>query len=198
MFSRVVDADIVLRSLEEKHAEELFRLVDGNREYLRQWLPWLDSNMSVEDNMEFIRRSHERFSKKEGVTAGIWYKETLAGVISFVSLDMSNRSGVIGYWIVAGHQGKGLATRACAAMIDYGFLDLGLNRIVIRAATDNRRSQAVPLRLGFTQEGVERQAEWVNDRFVDLVVFSLLRDEWLDLAGRESSGQASCARAQTS
>lgn len=180
MFSRVVNADIVLRFLEEKHAEELFRLVDGNREYLRQWLPWLDSNMSVKDNEEFIRHSRERFSKKEGVTAGIWYKGTLAGVISYVSLDMSNRSGVIGYWIAAGHQGKGLATRACATMIDYGCLDLGLNRIVIRAATDNRRSLAVPLRLGFTREGVERQAEWVNDRFVDLVVFSLLRDEWLD------------------
>lgn len=179
MFSRAVDEDIVLRFLEEKHAEELFRLVDGNREYLRQWLPWLDSNVSVKDNEEFIRHSHERFSKKEGVTAGIWYKGALAGVISYVSLDMANRSGVIGYWLAAGHQGKGLATRACAAMIDYGCLDLGLNRIVIRAATDNRKSQAVPLRLGFTREGVERQAEWVNDRFVDLVVFSLLRDEWL-------------------
>ena len=48
MFSRAVDADIVLKSLEEKHAEELFRLVDGNRAYLRQWLPWLDSNTSVD------------------------------------------------------------------------------------------------------------------------------------------------------
>jgi ribosomal-protein-serine acetyltransferase len=183
MFSLVVDADIVLMSLEEKHAGELFRLVDGNRAYLRQWLPWLDSNMSVEDNVEFIRRSHERFLKKEGVTAGIWYKGTLAGVISFVSLDMGNRSGVIGYWIEAGQQGKGLATRSCSAMIDYGFLDLCLNRVVIKAATGNRRSLAVPLRLGFTREGVERQAEWVNDRFVDLAVFSLLRDEWLDRAG---------------
>jgi ribosomal-protein-serine acetyltransferase len=180
MFSRAVDADIVLRSLEEKHAGELFRLVDGNRAYLRQWLPWLDGNTSVKDNEEFIRHSHERFSKKEGVTVGIWYKGALAGVISFVTLDMTNRSGMLGYWVSAEHQGKGLATRACAAMIDYGCLDLGLNRLVIRAATDNLRSQAVPRRLGFTREGVERQAEWVNDRFVDLVVFSLLRDEWLD------------------
>jgi ribosomal-protein-serine acetyltransferase len=180
MFSRVVDAEIMLMSLEEKHAGELFRLVDGNRAYLRQWLPWLDSNTSVTDNEEFIRRSHERFSKREGVTAGIWYKGALAGVISFVSLDMANRSGVIGYWLAAEHQGKGLATRACAALIDYGFEDLCLNRIVIRAATDNRRSLAVPQRLGFTREGVERQAEWVNDRFLDLVVFSLLRDEWLN------------------
>ncbi len=179
MFSRVVDADIELKFLEEMHAEELFRLVDGNREYLRQWLPWLDSNTSVKDNEEFIRHGHERFSKREGVTAGIWFKGNLAGVISFVSLDMANRSGVIGYWLAAEHQGKGLVTRACAAMIDYGCLDLGLNRIVIRAATDNRQSLAVPLRLGFTREGVERQAEWVNDRFVDLVVFSMLRGEWL-------------------
>jgi ribosomal-protein-serine acetyltransferase len=178
MFSRPVDADIEIVFLEDEHAEELFLLVDRNRAYLRQWLPWLDSNTSVKDNGEFIRRSHERFAKKEGVTAGIWHKGALVGVISFVSLDMANRSGMIGYWIAAEHQGKGLVTRSCAALIDYGFEDLSLNRIVIRAATDNRPSLAVPQRLGFTREGVERQAEWVNDRFVDLVVFSLLRDEW--------------------
>jgi len=168
----------VLVLFEEEHAEELFRLVDRNRAYLRQWLPWLDSNTSVKDNVEFIGRNRERFSKKEGVTAGIWHEGTLAGVISFVSLDVANRSGKIGYWISEEHQGKGLVTRACKALIDYGFEDLCLNRIEIRAAIDNLRSQAVPQRLGFAREGVERQAEWVNDRFVDLTVYSLLRAEW--------------------
>jgi ribosomal-protein-serine acetyltransferase len=85
---------------------------------------------------------------------------------------------MIGYWLVSEYEGKGIMTRACEVLIDYGFDELGLNRIVIRASTDNVRSQAVPLRLGFTREGVARQAEWLNDRFIDMVVYSMLRSEW--------------------
>ncbi len=85
---------------------------------------------------------------------------------------------MIGYWLGGEYEGKGIMTRACTALIDYGFGELGLNRIVIRASTENTRSQAVPLRLGFTREGVERQAEWLNDHFIDMIVYSMLRSEW--------------------
>jgi ribosomal-protein-serine acetyltransferase len=167
-----------LALLEERHAEETFRLVDRNREHLEPWLPWINGTRTVEGPMEFIRSSLAQYAKGESLVAGIFVEGKLAGVISYVRIDPSNRSALIGYWIGKEHQGKGLVTRACAALIDHGFGELGLNRIVIRAATDNLRSQAVPQRLGFVREGVERQSEWVNDRFVDLVVFSLLRSEW--------------------
>jgi ribosomal-protein-serine acetyltransferase len=62
--------------------------------------------------------------------------------------------------------------------MDHGFGELGLNRIEIKAAAGNLRSQAVAVRLGMVREGVERQSEWLYDRFVDHVVFSMLRDEW--------------------
>jgi ribosomal-protein-serine acetyltransferase len=178
MFRPIVDADIVLMLPEEKHAEELFLLIDRNREYLRLWLPWLDSNTTVDDSTEFIRRCGERCSKNEGITAGIWHRGKLAGVISFVRMDTVNRTALIGYWISADQQGKGLVTRACASLRDYGFGELGLNRIEIKAATGNLRSQAVAGRLGMVREGVERQSEWLYDHFVDIVVFSVLRSEW--------------------
>jgi ribosomal-protein-serine acetyltransferase len=178
MFRRVLGQGEELVSLDEQHAEEMFRLIDRNREHLRPWMPWLDNTRTVDDSEEFIHNSRVAQAKGEGLVAGIFAGGKLVGLTSFVRVETANRSALIGYWIGEEHQGKGLVTRACAALIDYGFEELGLNRIVIRAATDNRRSQAVPLRLGFAREGVERQAEWVNDRFVDLVVFSLLRGEW--------------------
>ena len=70
-------------------------------------------------------------------------------------------------------------TRSCRALIDYGFKDLGLNRIVIWMTPDNDRSMAIPVRLGFRREGVEREAQWLNDHYVDIVVYSMLRSEWL-------------------
>jgi len=161
-----------------RHAEELFRLVDENRPRLRQWLPWVDSTLAAEDTREFIRRSLEQHEKGESLVAGIWHAGSLAGVVSFVSINPVARSAMIGYWLSPQQEGKGIMTRACEALIDYGFGELGLNRIVIRAATDNLRSQAVPQRLGFTREGVERQSEWLNDRFLDMIVYSMLRGEW--------------------
>ena len=66
-------------------------------------------------------------------------------------------AGELGYWIRANHEGRGHITRACRALIDIGFEELGLHRIEIRAGLENARSRAVPERLGFTYEGIERE-----------------------------------------
>jgi ribosomal-protein-serine acetyltransferase len=62
--------------------------------------------------------------------------------------------------------------------VNYGLHDLGLNRVEIRAAEFNTRSRAIPERLGFTQEGIIRQAEWLYDYYVDHVVYGMLSEEW--------------------
>ena len=55
---------------------------------------------------------------------------------------------------------------------------MGLNRIVIKCAVGNERSRAIAEKLDFKKEGILRQAEWVNGKFLDLYQFSLLREEW--------------------
>jgi ribosomal-protein-serine acetyltransferase len=69
-------------------------------------------------------------------------------------------------------------TRAVRALVDHAVRDLRLNRVEIRIAPDNRRSRAVPERLGFRQEGTLRQAERVGDRYLDAVVFAMLASAW--------------------
>jgi ribosomal-protein-serine acetyltransferase len=69
-------------------------------------------------------------------------------------------------------------TKGCQALISYAFNDLELNRIEIRCATGNRKSCAIPERLGFVKEGVVRQAEWLYDHFVDHIIYGMLASEW--------------------
>jgi ribosomal-protein-serine acetyltransferase len=178
MFRYAIGQDTELRLMEERYADELFELTDKSREHLRPWTPWIDSVRTASDSKEFIKHSLEQFSRGESLTTGIWQGGRLAGVISIDRISHANRSAMIGYWIGAEYQRKGLIIRSCEALVDYGFKELDLNRIAIWAATDNVRSLAIPIRLGFTREGVERQAQWLNDHFVDIVMFSMLRSEW--------------------
>jgi ribosomal-protein-serine acetyltransferase len=178
MFARSLGSDAELRLLETRHAEEMFALVDQNRFHLRQWLGWVDTNQSVSDSRTFIRGVMQQYANNNGFQAGIWFQGTLAGVIGHNYIDWHNSRTEFGYWLGAPFQGHGLITRSCQALIDYSFDELRLNRVEILCAAGNVRSRAIPERLGFAQEGVFRQAEWLYDHFVDLVVYGMLADEW--------------------
>lgn len=54
MFVYEVDEHITLRQLNLQDANQLFALIDSNRSYLREWLPWLDTNVSSDDSIAFI------------------------------------------------------------------------------------------------------------------------------------------------
>ena len=178
MFYTTIGDGAELRLLEERHAARLFALVDRNRAHLREWLPWLDTNTSVEASLHFIRHALQQFANNDGFQAGIWFEGDLAGVIGYHAIDWANRKTALGYWLGASFQGKGLMTRACQALVDYAFNELDLNRLEIRCAVGNTRSCAIPQRLGFQQEGLLRQVEWLYDHFVDHVVYSVLAREW--------------------
>jgi ribosomal-protein-serine acetyltransferase len=64
------------------------------------------------------------------------------------------------------------------ALTTHGFGSLGLHRMEIHAATENVKSRAVAERLGFTQEGVAKGAEWLHQRWVDHAVYAMLPDRW--------------------
>lgn len=170
--------DVELHLLHESQAGELFGLVDGNRAYLREWLPWLDQNTEVEHTRAFIRAARKQRDDRNGFTCGIRWRGALVGVVGLHGIDWANRKTGIGYWVAQSHQGRGLVTRACAALLPYLFEELGLNCVEIGCAPENARSNAIPERLGFTKEGVLRQREWLYDHFVDHVVYSLLASEW--------------------
>jgi ribosomal-protein-serine acetyltransferase len=99
-------------------------------------------------------------------------------VIGYHTVDWSNRSTRIGYWLDEGHQGGGTMTAAVRLLVDHALTVWRLNRVEIRAAMENRRSRAIPERLGFREEGVHRQAEQVGGRYLDSVAYSMLAADW--------------------
>jgi ribosomal-protein-serine acetyltransferase len=178
MFLRRVTDAIELRQFELWHAEAVFAAADRNRQYLREWLPWVDQTRSAKEIREFILRAIAQYNANQGPNAGIWVNGEFAGAIGCHHIDWINRACSIGYWLDAAHQGQGIITRSCRSLLAYLFEDAGLHRVVIQCGTGNEKSGAIPRRLGFTREGVSRDAQWVNDRWIDLVVWSMLDCEW--------------------
>ena len=178
MFCCKVNAQVELRMLERHHAEELFRVVDANRKHLRAWLPWLDVVRSAADTERYITAWLQQFATNRGFHAGVWHDEGLCGVINHVTVDWSNRTACLAYWLARSHEGKGIITSSCREFLAHAFDTWQLNRITIESATGNVRSRAIAERLGFKLEGVVRQAEWLYDHYVDHAFYGLLKSEW--------------------
>jgi ribosomal-protein-serine acetyltransferase len=172
-----IDDRRCLRLLEEADAEELYAVVDANRGYLAQWMPWAAAQ-TLEDTLEFIRGSRRQLANNQGFQTAVVDDDRIIGVLGFHRVDWENRSTSIGYWIAESSQGRGSVTQAVRALADHAFRTWKLNRIEIQAGVDNERSRAIPARLGFSEEGVLRQAERVGDRFVDHVVYAMLAEDW--------------------
>lgn len=108
-------------------------------------------------------------------------KEMIGDAI--LRLNKSNKSVTIG--IVIGetnHWGKGYAPEVVELLINYAFRSLKYNRCDLLVAYNNHRARQVYKKLGFIQEGIQRQAHWniVTKQFEDIVIMSLLNKEWLD------------------
>ena len=168
--------DLELRALTEADADELHALVEANREHLASWMPWA-AEQQLEGTQNFLRTIAEKRQRGEALDCAVVLNGRIAGSAGLPRIDPVAGTAEIGYWIAEEHQGSGLVTRAVVALIDHAFGELGLHRVEIRAATDNVRSRAVPERLGFTQEGVLREAELVGGRRHDLAVYGLLARE---------------------
>jgi ribosomal-protein-serine acetyltransferase len=179
MFSYRIDDSLQLRLPEERHAEELAALVGQDYAYLKEWMPWLKDDYTVADAQEYIKRNLQQFADNNGFGMNLVYQNKIAGSIGYNRISWADRRTEIGYWLGSRYQGRGLMTKACRVLIDYAFTELNLNRVEIHCGTQNRKSRMIPERLGFTQEGVLRQAEWLHYHFVDLVVYSMLAREWL-------------------
>lgn len=177
MFHEKINDQLTLCILSGRDAPALFELTEQSRDYLQKWLPWVQETKSVEDSMQFIKASLLGYEQRKSLTAGIFYKHSLVGVTGFNTLDFTNYVGKIGYWLASDYQRKGIMTQATKAMITYGFEEFHLNRIEIHCATENKKSQAIPERLGFRKEGHLRQVELLHHGFVDHYVYALLKQD---------------------
>jgi ribosomal-protein-serine acetyltransferase len=183
MFGSKINQRTELRLIDHPDTGRLFSLIDSNRQHLRPWHPWADNVRLEEDAGKIISTWQQQNANNRGFCAAILFDGRLCGVIHHLNVDWPNGWTALSYWLDAAHQGQGIMTTCCRAMIIHGFNTWKLNRITIECATENLRSRKIPERLGFKLEGIIRSVEWLNDHFADHAVYGLLREECPFAAG---------------
>ena len=179
-FLRVND-DISLQPPYQAYAKDIFKIVDAQRDYLGKWLPWV-AHTTAEKNIEdFLKLAYKLNRGGQQLNSFIFFQETLVGSISLVRIDNENKTAEMGYWLSKEMQGKGIITTAAKAMITHSFEILQLHRIEIKVAPANKKSSAIPKKLGFHLDGVLRESYLLGETFIDLEVYSALRREWMGI-----------------
>jgi len=172
--------EVILRPIKVENALTIFKLSDINRTYLAEWLPWVVHTTKVTDTTQFIKDAIRKMRDRTLFTAEIWYYNEIVGVIDLHGISSIDKKAYIGYWLSQQAMGKGIVTRAVKTLIDYGFNEYNLNRIVIDIASTNFKSRAIPERLNLKEEGTLREDINVNGVLMDRVIYAILRSEWLE------------------
>jgi RimJ/RimL family protein N-acetyltransferase len=145
----------------------------NNIEFQGRYTPLIqNSKEEMKKRLSYVNRDDKEFviQKKDGTKIGIvTYFMVKGGPYNFLE---------IGYYMILSERKKGYCTEAVKLFIDYLFLSQALERI--QATTDSRNiaSQRVLEKVGFREEGIIRKALFMKGTYVDISLFSILRDEW--------------------
>ncbi|PRA07998.1 MULTISPECIES: GNAT family N-acetyltransferase [unclassified Paenibacillus] len=173
-----VNESIVLKLIKSQDRDELYALIDENRKYLRTWLLWVDKRQSPKDLDSVIELWTRNYEERNGFDSGICFNGQLVGMLGLHYIDWNNRATSIGYFLAESAQGKGIITKSIERLLKYLFNELKLNRVIIQCAENNLKSRAIPEKIGFSNEGTSREAQWVYDHYENIVTYSLLSSEW--------------------
>ena len=176
-FELKIDEHLTLKIPREEEAEDMYAAIDKDRVHLREWLPWVDFTNSPEDSRNNIIKRKEQFENKESASFIAYYDGKIAASVGYISFDLKNKNGEIGYWLLSEYEGRGIMTECVKACIKYGFETIGLHRIVIKCDERNAKSANIPKRLGFTLEGTLRDNAVTKNGFRNTLIFGLLEGE---------------------
>lgn len=179
MFTLKVDQELMLQSFQKQDSIRLYQLIEENRDHLRKWLPWVDHLRTRNHAESIISHWHQQFAEGNALNLGVIYRGKLVGSIGLHQIDWQNKFTSVGYFLAKKAEGRGMMTRIVRAMLQYIFIDLGLNRVEIRCGVNNKKSRAIPERLGFVLEGRIREGENLSGNFHDLFLYSMLAHDWV-------------------
>lgn len=168
---------LLLRKITMEDAYDMFAYCSD--EEVAKYVTW-NAHKNIEDTETFIASILENYQDHKPAPWGIVLKENnrLIGTVGFTSMNPIHHSAEIGFALSRNNWGKGIMTEAVKEIIKYGFETLHLNRIQAMCFKDNIASERVMIKSGMSYEGLHRQKIFNNGRYIDVKLYSILKEEY--------------------
>jgi len=173
---------LILRPFEDADAPAMLSIMN-DPEVMHNLLS--SPTFSEEDIAESIRRRKAAIEAKERYSLAVILKETgaLMGACSLIEVSWEHMHAELVYYIGQEFWGKGYMTEAARRTIQFGFEELGLERISVGCFARNKASARIIEKLGFQSEGVARHAYRKDGEFLDELRFGMIRSDYHSSGG---------------
>lgn len=181
-FPELITERLVLREIVMNDVDDIFTL-RSDEQVTR--LNIGDPYTTREQAERLVQRMRELYNARQELRWGIslQHDSTVIGIIGYNYWDRVDHRASVGFDLARAHWRQGIMSEALQAVIRFGFTRMGLNRIEADASIYNDASITLLLRSGFKQEGHQREQYYENAIYHDLLLFALLKKEWLNGQG---------------
>lgn len=166
---------LLLRRLEADDLEDVFAYASDPE--VAKYTSW-PAHETLKDSREFLNFVLDLYKNGEVAPWGVVCEGKVVGTCGFLDWNRHSSRAEIGYALSSKVWGRGLMTEAVRAVISFGFRAVNLNRIQGRCEVENIASIRVMEKAGMRLEGVLREHEYSEGRYLDIVIYSILRREW--------------------
>jgi [ribosomal protein S5]-alanine N-acetyltransferase len=170
----IATARLELRALTVEDADAMFAYLRDRR--LTRYVAW-ERHGSIEQTVFYLMTVEKAYRDSGLREWGVFVADAglLVGTCGFVRLDAEHARAELGYTIGRAHQGRGYGTEGAAAVMRFGFEELGLHRVEAQVAAGNTASARVLEKIGMRREAVLADRVRIRGRFVDVEMFAKVR-----------------------
>jgi ribosomal-protein-alanine N-acetyltransferase len=133
--------------------------------------------------LEATKEQMEWYEMLKETGTGIWFgiydkvDNAFCGAGGYNNLEKEHQKAEIGFWLYPEYWGKGIMSEVMPKLLNYGFEELGLNRIEGFVENDNSKCKKALAKINFQLEGTMRQAEFKNGKLIDVDIYAKLKNQ---------------------
>lgn len=167
---------VILRKLQLSDASNMFDIF--SKDEVTKYYD-LDTFTSIKQAEELIERLLYRYENRKQIRWAIVLKETeqFIGTCGFHAIEEEHWKAEIGYELHPDSWGQGIMTEVIKAVIQYGFKEIGLNRIEAFYDPENISSARVLEKNGFEYEGLLKKRFFEKGKFVDGAIAAIIKED---------------------
>src|SRR5512140_1792086 len=170
---------VALRPYQADDAPLVYEAATESVADIYPWMPWCHPGYTLEESEQWIKFCLVEREARRAFDFAVHDQATgrFLGAVAINQIHPLHQYANLGYWVRTSCTGQGVAVAATRLCACFGFEELGLKRIEIVAAADNRRSQRVAEKVGATREGILRKRLKIGEVWHDAVMFSLVPED---------------------